>query len=86
MKLFRGVPAAEMLGQRRLIQANFSCTLPVPETGYSCMGSGGLHASWLRTEVLAAMARLGPVPEPGYGVCTINTFSICTLFWISAPS
>lgn len=72
-----------MSGQRRHIQADFNCTPPAPETGYSCMG---LHASWQGTEVLAAVPRLGPVPKPGYGVCTVDTSSICMLFWSSAPS
>lgn len=86
IKLFREVPTAEMSGQRRRIQAGFNCTLPVPKAGYSCMGHGGLHDSWLRTEVLAAMARLGPVPQPGYGVCTVDMSSVCTFFWRPAPS
>lgn len=65
IQLFRGVPTAEMSGQCRHVQAGFNCTLPVPETGYSCMGHGALHAFWLRTEPLAAMVKLVQYPNLG---------------------
>lgn len=54
-----------MSGQCRHVQAGFNCTLPVPETGYSCMGRGALHAFWLRTEPLAAMVKLVQYPNLG---------------------
>lgn len=71
IKLLRGVPTAEMSGQCGHIQTDFNCSLPVSETGYSLMGCCGLCACWVRTEVLAAMAILGPAPKLGYGVCIL---------------
>lgn len=80
MKLLRGLTTAEMSWQWRRTQGDFNCTSPVQETGYSCMGYFCLHASWLRTEILAATAKPYLVPEPGCGVCTIDMPAICVLF------
>lgn len=55
-----------MSGQNRHIQACFSCTLSVPEKGYSCVGHGVDSVSQVRTKILAAMASLGPISESGY--------------------